>query len=134
MMLVPVMGAVVLVTVAAVVLFLWISVRVATGRGKYGVAAPAMTGQPDFERMVRVQANTLEQLVPFLVGLWLCALFFDKWAAVILGVVWILARLWYALSYWKDAKKRTAGFTISFFATVLLLLGGTVGAVRLLLM
>ncbi len=134
MMLVPVMGAVVLVTVVALVLFLWISLRVATGRGKYGVAAPAMTGQPDFERMVRVQANTLEQLVPFLAGLWLCALFFDKWTAVILGVVWIIGRLWYALSYWQDAKKRTPGFTIAFLATALLLLAAAVGGIRLMMM
>lgn len=134
MMLVPVMGAVVLVTIAAVVLFLWISLRVASARTRYGVAAPAMTGQPDFERAARVQANTLEQLVPFLAGLWLCALFLDRWAAVLLGLVWLLGRVWYALAYWRDASKRTPGFSIGFLATCLLLLGGAVGAVRLMLM
>ncbi len=133
MMLVPVMGGVVLVTVAAVALYLWLCLRVETTRGKYGVPAPVMTGQPDFERIVRVQANTLEQLAPFLAGLWLCALFFDQWAAVLLGLVWLVGRVWYALAYWWDAKKRTPGFTIAFFATVLLLLGGAVGAVRLML-
>ncbi|MFQ3200131.1 MAG: glutathione S-transferase [Zhongshania sp.] len=32
-------------------------------RGKSGIQAPAMTGDPKLERMLRVQLNTLEQMV-----------------------------------------------------------------------
>ena len=38
-------------------------------RGRFGVAAPATTGHPVFERYFRVQMNTIEQLVLFLPGL-----------------------------------------------------------------
>jgi hypothetical protein len=36
-----------------------------------GVSTPQMIGNPDFERVVRVQQNTLEQMVFFLPALWL---------------------------------------------------------------
>ncbi len=42
-------------------------------RGRYKIAAPAMTGDPMFERHVRVHANTLESLPFFLPSLWLFA-------------------------------------------------------------
>ena len=32
-------------------------------RGKHGVKAPATSGNAEFERMFRVQQNTMEQLV-----------------------------------------------------------------------
>jgi len=40
-------------------------------RGKYGVAAPAVSGHPVFERYFRVHQNTLEQLVAFVPAMWL---------------------------------------------------------------
>ena len=35
-------------------------------RVRYGIAAPATTGDPTFERYFRVQQNTMEQLILFL--------------------------------------------------------------------
>ena len=55
-----------LVTVAALAVYVFTFMRVATARGQYKVEAPAITGNPDFERVFRVQQNTLEQLVLFL--------------------------------------------------------------------
>ena len=40
-------------------------------RVKHGIHAPAMSGNPDFDRAFRVHANTVEQLVIFLPGLWM---------------------------------------------------------------
>jgi len=45
--------AVALVTVLALAVYLWVSNAVGSARGKYKIAAPAMTGHPDFERAVR---------------------------------------------------------------------------------
>ena len=119
-----------LVTLAAIAVYLWAFSRVGAMRGKHKIAAPAMTGHPDFERAYRVQANTLEQLVPFLVGLWLAALFLNALAAAAVGLVWVIARIIYALAYYRDPAKRGMGFTISAVATVALLLGALVGLVR----
>jgi glutathione S-transferase len=100
-------------------------------RGRYKVNAPAMTGLAGFENGQQIFLNTLERLVPFLAALWLCAVSFSVLAAEILGVIWIVGRVLYAVSYTRDPGKRAPGFTIAFLATVLLMVGAAVGAVRI---
>ena len=117
-----------LVTLAAVAVYLWAFVMAGRARGKYDVKAPALTGPEPFERAVRVQTNTLEQIVPFLACLWICANFFPMPAAII-GAVWVVGRIIYALSYYADPARRGLGFTIAIIATVLLFLGGLYGIV-----
>ena len=125
-----VLPGVAVVSVLALILYALTAANVARMRGRHKVLAPAMTGHPEFERAVRVQANTLEQLVPFLVSLWLCALFLNVLAAQILGLVWLAGRAWYGLSYMKDPAKRGGGFGLAYFAWALLTLGALVGAIR----
>lgn len=55
-----------LVTLAAVLFYFFTSTRVARARVAYGVKLPAISGNPDFERVFRVQMNTLEWLPIFL--------------------------------------------------------------------
>ena len=43
------------------------------------------------------------------------------------GLVWCIGRVIYALAYYKDPAKRTAGFTIAVGASGLLMLGTAVG-------
>lgn len=112
-----------LVTIAALLTYLWMGVRVGQARAKSGVAAPAMTGDPILERHIRVHYNTLEWLPIFLVGLWLFAIYWNDLAAAGLGVIWIIGRIVYALGYVSDPKKREVGFMIQLFATAVLLLG-----------
>ena len=68
----------------------------AGARGKSGIAAPAMTGDPLLERAIRVHYNTLEWLPIFLVSLWLFAIYWNDLVAAGLGVVWIVGRILYA--------------------------------------
>ena len=120
-----------LVTLAALLLFVVMMVRVGGARSKFNVTAPATTGHPEFERHVRVQANTLEGLMMFLPALWIFALTLDgltggKLGDLIgagLGVVWIAGRAIYMTSYVKDPSSRSAGFGIQALATVVALLG-----------
>ncbi|MET3526752.1 MAPEG family protein [Phenylobacterium koreense] len=112
-----------LVTIAAVLVYLWMGIRVGRARVKSGVAAPAMTGDPVLERHIRVHYNTLEWLPAFLVGLWLFAIYWNELFAAAMGVVWIVGRIVYALGYVADPKKREAGFLIHLLATAVLLLG-----------
>ncbi|HYD46319.1 MAG TPA: MAPEG family protein, partial [Phenylobacterium sp.] len=79
-------GWVALVTIAAVLVYFWMGLNVGRARGKTGIAAPAMVGDPYLERTIRVQANTLEWLPIFLVGLWLFALYWNDLVAAAVGV------------------------------------------------
>jgi glutathione S-transferase len=129
----PAMLAVALVTVLALGVYFWVSNSVGSARGKYKIAAPAMTGHPDFERAVRVQANTLEQLVPFLAALWLAAAFSYPLLAAVLGLIWVIGRIIYALAYRRDPAKRGLGYGIGYGATIVLLLATLIGIVQRLI-
>lgn len=118
-----------IVTVLAIFQFIVFGFKVGGARAKYGVKAPAITGNEIFERHFRVQQNTLEQLVAFIPGLYLFARYFNPLWAVGLGVVYLVGREVYAASYVKDPAKRGAGFGMTFFPTAILLVGGLVGAV-----
>jgi glutathione S-transferase len=118
-----------LVTLAAAALYFWTAFQVGAGRSKYNVPAPAMTGSPEFERLVRVQANTLESLPLFIPALWLFALYFNDLIAAGLGLVWLIGRVIYAVTYAKDPSKRSTGFTIQLLATAVLWAGAVIGAV-----
>ena len=112
-----------LVTVAALLTYFWMGLRVGQARAKCGVAAPAMTGDPILERHIRVHYHTLEWLPIFLAAMWLFAIYWNDLIAAGLGVVWIVGRIVYALGYVADPKKREAGFLIQLAATAILLFG-----------
>ena len=112
-----------LVTILALLVYFWMGLRVAGARGKAGIAAPAMTGEPVLERTIRAHYNTLEWLPMFLVGMWLFALYWNELVAAGLGVVWIVGRVLYAQGYVAEASKRSTGFVIQAVATGILLFG-----------
>jgi glutathione S-transferase len=116
-----------LVTILALVLFLVVTINVGRARIKYGVKAPAVSGNIDFERVLRVQQNTLEQLILFLPALWIFATFVSPIAAAILGTIWIAGRILYAWGYYQAAEKRGSGFAVSTVSTMVLLVGSLVG-------
>jgi uncharacterized membrane protein YecN with MAPEG domain len=112
-----------IVTLVSLLLYVYMGVRVGQARSKFGIAAPAIHGHPDFERVFRVQANTLEWLPIYLVSLWLFALSWDSRVAAGLGVVWIVGRVLYMTGYSRAAGARSTGFLIQMAATGILLLG-----------
>lgn len=113
-----------IVTVLAVLVYLWTGFKVGQMRGKHDIKAPAMTGNFEFECANRVQMNTLEQLAVFLPLLWLSWMYFSPFPLVVgaLGLVWVVGRIVYALGYMADPSKRSTGFLIGFVATVALLI------------
>ena len=118
-----------LVTVLALALYVACFVAVGRARHQFGIKAPAVAGTPEFERVFRVQQNTIEQLVLFLPALWLFAVFVSPLWGSILGLVWIGARTHYAVSYRRDPDSRGPGFIIAFISTAALLIGALAGIV-----
>lgn len=116
-----------LVTLFSLLVYLIFTVLVGRARGRYNVPAPQTTGNDNFERVLRVQQNTAEQLLSFLPGLWIFSLVVSPVWASLLGVVWIVGRIVYAAGYFKAAAKRGTGFAITALANIGLLLGSLVG-------
>jgi glutathione S-transferase len=123
------MPYVAIVTVVALLQFFWFGWQVGVARSKYNIPAPAVSGNEGFERVFRVHANTLEQLVVFLPALWIFAYFISPVWAAALGVVFIIGRALYARTYVKDPKSRSPGFALSAIPVLLLLIGILIWAV-----
>ena len=112
-----------LVTCLAILVYFYSTILVSRARGKFGVKLPAISGNPDFERVFRAQMNTLEWLPIFLPALWLFAIYISDGIAALLGALWIAGRILYILGYAKAVAKRGPGFAIQAIATIALWVG-----------
>jgi len=123
-----------LVTLLTVLLLFGTMWAVGHARGKYGIKAPAISGNPAFERAYRVQMNTLESTVMFLPTLWLAANYgFSGWAGVA-GLIWLVGRVWYALAYLKEASNRGPGFAVGMIGWAAALVMACIGVGRVMLL
>ncbi|MGA2127116.1 MAG: MAPEG family protein [Xanthobacteraceae bacterium] len=122
-----------IVTLLAVLFYFYTSVLTGQARARFGIKAPAITGNPDFERVFRVQMNTLEWMPIFLPALWLFALYVSDVGAAAVGAVWIVGRIVYLIGYSAAADKRGRGFGIQALAAGVLLVGALIGIVGRLL-
>jgi glutathione S-transferase len=102
-----------LASLLALAVFFWTLVLVARARTKYAVVAPAVTGNPQFERCFRVQMNTIEQLVFMFPALWLAAFWVGDLFAAACALVWCIGRVVYGLTYIADPAKRSVGFFLT---------------------
>ena len=118
------------VAALAVLQYLLFAFMVARARGHYGIRAPAVTGNEQFERVYRVQMNTLEQLVAFLPVLLLAGVYWPGTWVAVLGLVWIAGRFLYRRLYLSNPAKRGPGFLLTILPTAILLLMTLWGAMR----
>lgn len=124
------MEAVAIVTILALGQFILFSIQVGSMRGKHGIKAPATTGHPEFERVFRVQQNSMEQLVAFIPALWMFGYLVNPLWGAAMGLVFIIGRFIYRSSYVKDPAARGMGFTITFVPTAVMLVWGLIAAVK----
>lgn len=117
----------VVIAMLALVQYIYFSMRVGGARGKFGIDAPATTGNLDFERINRVHYNTLEQLIVFIPALFTFSTYVSPLWAQVLGVVFIIGRFVYSQGYTSDAKKRGPGMIISFLPNIALVIGTIIG-------
>lgn len=118
-----------LVTLAMVLWYMVTVFQVGRARTKYKVYAPATTGDPGFERAFRVQMNELENMVVFLPSMWIYAVMGNPRNAAILGAIYLVGRIAYAIGYWAEARRRATGYyiaTSAFAVTWALALGAAI--------
>jgi len=101
------------VAMAAIVQYLLFGSLVGKARSKYGVKAPAVTGHEQFERVYRVQMNTLELLVAFLPALYGAARYWPGWVVACIGAVYLVGRVIYWRAYAVAPATRGLGFFLS---------------------
>ena len=123
------MEMVYVVIALALLQFFVFSIFVARARVKFGIDAPAVAGDPNFERYQRVHYNTMEQLVIFIPSMLLFGAYVNALAAAGLGLLFIVGRTIYFRGYIADPAKRGPGFGLTILATMILLLGGLGGAI-----
>lgn len=123
------MEFVAIVTVLIVLQVFWFSIAVGKARMEFGVKAPAVTGDPGFERAYRVHQNTIEQVALVLPVMWVFAWYVHALTAAGLGLLFIVGRFVYSSSYRRDPATRSAGFGIGAVAFAILALGSLGGIV-----
>lgn len=124
MFLYPLTGLVTLITILVAIL---LAFRVGKARKAHGVSAPDMVGPDALNRVIRVQANTVETVIMFFPALWLFAVSFGDVYAAAIGAFYPIGRLIYANGYYKAADKRSLGFMIGFISNIILIIGGLIG-------
>jgi glutathione S-transferase len=112
-----------IVTCLGILVYFVTLFQVSRARATFGVKAPATTGHPDFERVFRVQMNTLEWMPIFLPSLWLFAIYISDAVAAAIGLVWVAGRILYLIGYSRAADQRGTGFGIQALAAAILWLG-----------
>jgi glutathione S-transferase len=112
-----------LVTCLAILFYFFTTIQVSKARAAFGIKVPATSGNPDFERVFRVQMNTLEWMPIFLPSLWLFAIYVSDPGAAVLGLIWIAGRALYMTGYSQAAAKRGRGFGVQAAAAIILWLG-----------
>src|SRR5947199_4375678 len=118
-----------LVTCLAISLYFFTSIRVSQARATFGIKVPSITENPDFERVFRVQMNTLEWMPIFLPSIWLFAIYVSDPIAAAIGLVWIGGRILYMTGYSQAAERRGRGFGIQAMATGILWVGALGGII-----
>jgi uncharacterized membrane protein YecN with MAPEG domain len=121
-----------LIVLLALLQYVWFTARVGAARGKYHVNAPACDGDESWNRLFRVQQNTLEQLIVFVPATYAFAIYLSELWVLVPGLAFMIGRFLYSAEYLKDPKTRTPGMAITLLANVVLVLGALFGLVKVM--
>ncbi|MDX1519342.1 MAG: MAPEG family protein [Gammaproteobacteria bacterium] len=113
----------VIIVMLALAQYMYFTARAGMYRNKYKIAAPACTGNEQFERAFRVQQNSLEQLVIFIPAQLIFAWYVSALWGAVLGLVYLAGRFLYASAYINNPEKRAPGMLMTFIPNAILVLG-----------
>ena len=119
----------VLIVLLALAQYVYFTLRVGAGRVKYGVDAPKTEGNETWERMFRVQQNTLEQLVIFIPSTFFFTAYVSAGWVLLPGLVFIAGRQLYSYEYVSKPGSRGPGMAITLLANAVLMAGSLVAVV-----
>jgi uncharacterized MAPEG superfamily protein len=114
----------------AVLQYILFGTLVANARGKFGVKAPAVAGNEQFERRYRAHINTLELLVILFPSAYAAARYLPHQAVAAAVLLFVVGRFIYWRAYIADPATRSFGFTLSILPVIALALS-TLAAVAL---
>ena len=117
-----------IVAMLSLLQYLVFGTLVSRARGRYGIKAPAVTGAEQFERLYRVQMNTLELLVAFIPALYVAARYWPAPYVAAVGSAYLVGRLLYWRAY-VAGNPRTLGFALSLAPVLILALAALVPAI-----
>lgn len=109
----PRMNYVDIVAMVAIIQYLVFGSLVGKARGQYGVRSPAVSGNEQFERIYRVQMNTMELLVAFLPALYSAARYWPAGVIAAVGAIYLVGRFIYWRAYVTAPASRGLGFILS---------------------
>ena len=115
------------VTLLAILVSIGLQINTGKVRGRTGIKPPAMSGAPALEAALRAEGNTVEQYVLFLPALWLAALYFQGWVPPLVGLVWCLGRVLYAVGYMSAPETRYPGYMLTVLSALVLILLAAIG-------
>lgn len=118
-----------IIALVAVLQYLTFCFLVGGQRKASGLKAPAMTGHDGFERMYRVQMNTLEMMIAFLPVLFLASKYWPALLIAPIGAVYLVGRTLYWRAYVSNPANRALGFVLTFLPIAALLVLAMVGAI-----
>jgi glutathione S-transferase len=119
-----------LIVLLALLQFVFFTMRVGLARGKHNVNAPSCDGDEIWNRMFRIQQNTMEQLIVFVPATYAFALYLNELWVLAPGLAFIVGRFLYSAEYLKEPKSRTPGMLITLLSNAVLVLGGLFGLMR----
>lgn len=119
----------ILLILLALLQYVGFSLVTGAGRLKYNVPAPKTTGNETWERLYRVQLNTLEQLIVFVPAMLTFSYYVSSLWVIAPGIGFIAGRQLYFHSYVKDPKTRSIGMMTGFLSSMTLVVGSLIGVV-----
>ena len=116
-----------LIVLLALIQYVLFTMKVGMARAKYKVDAPCCGGDENFERLFRIQQNTLEQLIVFIPAIFAFAFYLSPIWVLAPGIAFLLGRFLYSAEYTKDPKTRGPGMGLTLVANVVLIIGALTG-------
>ena len=111
----------------ALLQFIFFTGRTGFSRSKYDVKAPKTTGNERWERIYRIQQNTMEQLVIFIPATVIFSLYVSEIWVLLPGILFVVGRHIYSRLYLESPENRGPGMVLSFFTNIALVISGLIG-------